>query len=314
VDTKAGSAANPGDIELGVVATATAVPPVAATKGKKSIYAEVATTDADADILATELEVEEKTGSVGWVWELSGPERPYLYTGLFGAVLVGAAFPLLGYLLSAMISVFFNPDPQDMRNKAALYAYAFLGIGASQLIGAYLSQYCFGVITERLARRVREKSFLKMLSMAVAWYDEPNNTAGSLAQQLATDCMMVKALTGERASTSASQIVTFTVAFAIAFYQCWQMTLVMIGLFPLIGAAFAVQHAFVSQAAGAAMEATNEAGQVASQALLNVRTVNAFGLERMVLGQVSILAIPFLINHTALLHISHPLSAVPSPT
>ena len=99
----------------------------------------------------------------------------------------------------------------------------------------------------RLARRVRERSFLKMLQMDVAWYDRPENTAGSLAQQLATDCMMVKALTGERASTSASQMVTFAVSFAIAFWECWEMTLVMVGLFPLIGAAFAIQHSFVSQ-------------------------------------------------------------------
>ena len=133
----------------------------------------------------------------------------------------------------------------------------------------------------RLARRVRERSFLKMLQMDVAWYDRPENTAGSLAQQLATDCMMVKALTGERASTSASQMVTFAVSFAIAFWECWEMTLVMVGLFPLIGAAFAIQHSFVSQAAGAAMEATNEAGQVASQTLLNIRTINAFGLEKI---------------------------------
>ena len=121
--------------------------------------------------------------------------------------------------------------------------------------------------------------------MDVAWYDRPENTAGSLAQQLATDCMMVKALTGERASTSASQMVTFAVSFAIAFWECWEMTLVMVGLFPLIGAAFAIQHSFVSQAAGAAMESTNEAGQVASQTLLNIRTINAFGLERIALDQ-----------------------------
>jgi ABC-type bacteriocin/lantibiotic exporter with double-glycine peptidase domain len=103
---------------------------------------------------------------------------------------------------------------------------------------------------------------------------------GALAQQLATDCMMIKGLTGERASTSASQVVTFIVSFAIAFYQCWEMTLVMVGLFPVIGAAFAIQHKFVSQAAGASMTATNEAGSVASQTLLNIRTINAFSLER----------------------------------
>jgi ATP-binding cassette, subfamily B (MDR/TAP), member 1 len=230
-------------------------------------------------IIDTEAEVDKKTSSIAWIWALSAPERPYLVAGLFGSVLLGASFPILGYLLAAMIGIFFNPDPKDMLRKAAYYAYIFLGVAGSQLLGIFLGQYCFGVITEKLARRVREKSFLKMLQMEVTWFDQPENTAGTLAQQLATDCMMVKALTGERASTSCSQLVTFAVAFAVAFYQSWEMTLVMVGLFPVIGAAFALQHKFVTSAAGASMTATNEAGSVASQTLLNIRTINAFGLE-----------------------------------
>ena len=238
-------------------------------------------TNAGKAILETEVEVDEKTSSVGWIWALSAPERPYLVAGLFGAVLLGASFPILGYLLAAMIGIFFNPSSTEMMEKAAFYAYLFLAVAASQLLGVYLAQNCFGVITERLARRVREKSFLKMLQMEVAWFDQSENTAGTLAQQLATDCIMVKALTGERASTSASQTVTFAVSFAIAFYQCWEMTLVMVGLFPVIGLAFTLQHKFVTSAAGASMTATNEAGSVASQTLLNIRTINAFGLENV---------------------------------
>ncbi len=53
----------------------------------------------------------------------------------------------------------------------------------------------------------------------------------------------------------------------------------MLGLFPMIGAAFGLQHLLVMRAAGSALEATNEAGSVVSQALLNVRTVGALGLE-----------------------------------
>ena len=236
-------------------------------------------TEVGKAILDTESEVDKKTSSIAWIWALSAPERPYLIAGLFGSVLLGASFPILGYLLAAMIGIFFNPDPKDMLRRAAYYAYIFLGVAGSQLIGIFLGQYCFGVITEKLARRVREKSFLKMLQMEVTWFDQPENTAGTLAQQLATDCVMVKALTGERASTSVSQLVTFAVAFAVAFYQSWEMTLVMVGLFPVIGAAFALQHKFVTSAAGTSMTATNEAGSIASQTLLNIRTINAFGLE-----------------------------------
>jgi hypothetical protein len=275
-----------GDIELGMAASTPASAAKSTNSGRTTSAREVRVAKFDTGAKAQVGAKEDSSSSMGWAWELSGPERPYLGAGLFGAALVGASYPMLGYLLSAMIAIFFSRDPQDMRNQASTYAYVFLGIGAVQHFGSYLSQYSFGVLTERLVRRVRERSLLKMLSMSVAWFDQPTNTAGSLAQQLATDALMVKVLVGERASTSTSQIVTVMVALAISIYECWQMTLVMAALLPLIGAALAVQTRLVAHAAGDAAEATNEAGQVASQALLNLRTVNAFGLEGMALRQV----------------------------
>jgi ATP-binding cassette subfamily B (MDR/TAP) protein 1 len=230
-------------------------------------------------IEATEAKLEDQSFSLAWIWELSRPEAGYFLGGLLGALFVGAAFPLLGYLIADMISVSFDPDPASMRQKANQLAYIFIGLAGSQLLGAFLAQYCFGVITERLAKRVREKSFLKMLQMDVSWFDRPEVTAGVLAQQLATECVQIKALTGERTSTSLSQIVTLAVSLAISFYLCWEMTLVMLGLFPVIGLAFGIQAHFINNALESSNTSTNEAGGTVSQALMNIRTIGSFGLE-----------------------------------
>ena len=139
-------------------------------------------------------------------------------------------------------------------------------------------------MTEKLASRVREKTFAKMMTFDIEWYDNPDNTPGALAARLATDCVAIKALTGERAATSTSQTVTLVVALAIAFTSSWKMTLIMLGLFPVIGAAFGVQIAAVQQVAAKAQEATNYAGSIASQAILNIRTVVAFNLEDFTKG------------------------------
>lgn len=111
------------------------------------------------------------------------------------------------------------------------------------------------------------------------WFDDPEHTAGSLATRLATDCKSIKALAGERTGTSLAQGVTLCVCFGIAFSQCWQMTLVMLGLIPLIGGAFAVQAVFIQSAVSSSTNSTNLAGSEVSEALLNIRTINAFGLE-----------------------------------
>ena len=219
-----------------------------------------------------------------FIWKLSEPERVYLCFGVFGAALNGAAFPLLGYFLSTMITAFFNTDTDDMRKEAQFWAFLFIGMAGVQLVSNFTSFYCFGVITEKLASRVRTKTFEKMMSFDIEWFDAPDNTPGALAARLATDCVAIKALTGERAATSTSQTVTLVVALAIAFTSSWKMTLIMLGLFPVIGAAFGVQIAAVQQVAAKAQEATNYAGSVASQAILNIRTVVAFNLEEFTKG------------------------------
>jgi ABC-type multidrug transport system fused ATPase/permease subunit len=73
--------------------------------------------------------------------------------------------------------------------------------------------------------------------------------------------------------------VTLVVSLAIAFTSSWKMTLIMLGLFPIIGAAFGVQISAVQKETSDVMEATNRAGSIASQAILNIRTVVAFNLE-----------------------------------
>jgi ATP-binding cassette, subfamily B (MDR/TAP), member 1 len=214
-----------------------------------------------------------------WLWSLTRPERPYLLCGVSGAIVNGAAFPLLGYFLSSMISAFFNTSAPAMRREASFWAYLFIGMAVLQAFSNFTSFYSFNVITERLASRIRQRTFSKLLTFDVAWFDQPQHTAGSLAQRLSSDSVQIKALTGERAATTTSQSVTLVVALAIAFTHSWKMSLIMLGLFPLIGMAFGIQISAVQKAALGVTDATNLAGSIASQAILNIRTVVAFNLE-----------------------------------
>jgi hypothetical protein len=218
---------------------------------------------------------------LSWVWEMSKPERAYMICGLIGSAMVGAAYPFLGFFLSKMITVFYNTDPHEIRTESTKYALIFVGMGVFQMVGSFFSKWGIGVVTERLAVRVRERTFDKMLHLDVAWYDKTGNSPGALAQSLATDAIAVRALAGESTGTSVSQTVTLLLSLGVAFYQSWVMTLVLLALLPIIGLSFGLQASFVQGASGAAMQATNDAGNVASQALLNIRTICAFGLEQV---------------------------------
>ena len=159
-----------------------------------------------------------------------------------------------------MIPLFFNADTDQMREDAQFWALMFFALAVCTSAGQFLAIYCFGVITETLGKSARDLSFSHMLELDVTWYDSPKNTAGTLTQQLSTDSRAIKGIAGERAATSAAQIVTLTVSMALAFYYCWEMTLVMMALFPAIGVGFAIQHVFVTSMSKTSVDATKDAG------------------------------------------------------
>jgi ATP-binding cassette subfamily B (MDR/TAP) protein 1 len=229
----------------------------------------------------TEEREDEGPVDISWIWEMSEPDRAYMVIGLIGSAMVGATFPALGFFVAKMIAVYFILDPVEIRQEASKWALVFIYMGLGQMVGYFLSKYGFGVLTERLAARVRERSFDKMLHLDVAWYDKEGNSPGGLAQSLATDAIAVRALAGESTGTSVSQTVALLVSLGVALSKSWIMTLVMLGMLPIIGLSVTLQASFAQEASGAAAKATNDAGNVASQTLLNIRTNCAFGLEQV---------------------------------
>ena len=251
---------------------------------------------AEAVEVEVEVEVDPKTeqSATAWIWSLTEKDRWLILPVCLGIVLNGGSFPLIGYFLSEMIALFFNPDTDEMRKEAQFWALMFIVLAVATATGNFLSTYCFGIVTEHLAKEVRQRSFRQMLCLDVEWYDRPENSAGTISQRLTTDSMSIKAIAGERAATSATQMVTLCVSLGVAFYFCWEMTLVMLGLFPLIGTGFAIQHVFVTAMSKDSTDATNDAGALASQSLLNIRTVCSLTMERQQLAKFSsLIEIPY---------------------
>lgn len=62
--------------------------------------------DIGTAIIKLEDEVDEKSDSIAWIWVLSRPERPYLYFGLFGAILGNCILILI--LLRSLRSIVYN--------------------------------------------------------------------------------------------------------------------------------------------------------------------------------------------------------------
>jgi len=222
----------------------------------------------------------EQSSPVRWLLGLSSPEKWYFASGLLGASITGLALPAIGFLMAEFIIVFFHPSSDVMRTEARKWALVFISIGLLNACGAVLRQYSFAVVTERLVVRVRCAAFTAILRQNIGWFDaSSDHTAGALVNQLASDCFLVKALTGERASIALSQAVVLGAGLYIAFDSSWHLTLVVFAIIPLIVLPVALQAKVVGKYSARATECIVDSGRLVSETLLQLRTVAAFGLE-----------------------------------
>jgi ATP-binding cassette subfamily B (MDR/TAP) protein 1 len=221
-----------------------------------------------------------KKGSVWWIWRLSMPEKWYFLLGLIGAVVGALNMPTVGLLLSEFILVFYNPDFEEMRRQAIKWALVFLGIGAGMSLAAIIKNVGLTLVSERLAMRLRDKAFQTILRQDIGWFDtSSDHTAGALANRLALDCLLIKALTGEKMSVLLAQIVLAAAALYVSFEASWILTLIIFGTVPLIVVPTLIQAKVVARFSQRNTESLVRAGRLVSETVLNIRTVSALGLQ-----------------------------------
>lgn len=175
---------------------------------------------------------------------LNRPEAPALSAGALAAIVNGAIVPFFGILLSLVIKTFYEP-PHKMRKDSKFWALMFVVLGVVSLVAYPLRTYFFGIAGCRLIRRIRMMCFQKVVNMEVAWFDEPENSSGIIGARLSADAATIRALVGDALAQIVQDLSSAIVGLVIAFFACWQLALIVLGLVPLIALNGYVQLKFM---------------------------------------------------------------------
>ena len=83
-----------------------------------------------------------------------------------------------------------------------------------------------------------------MLSNEIGWFDQEENSVGSLTSKLAADATLVRTTLVDRLSTIVQNTSLITAAFILAFTLSWRIALVTIAMFPVLiaGSLAEVRH------------------------------------------------------------------------
>lgn len=146
-----------------------------------------------------------------------------------------------------------------------------------------MQHYNFAVMGERLTERVRGQMFAKILSFEVGWFDEDENSSAAVCARLATQATKVRSLVGDRMCLLVQAAANAALGFSLALAVSWRLAVVMMAMHPLVIASFYFKKVLMTALSKKAKKAQVQGSQLASEAVVNHRTITAFSSQRRML-------------------------------
>lgn len=172
---------------------------------------------------------------------MNSPEWTYALFGSIGSVVCGSLSAFFAYVLSAVLSVYYNPNHAFMINEIAKYCYLLIGVSSAALIFNTLQHYFWDTVGENLTKRVREKMLAAVVKNEMAWFDQEENESSRVAARLALDANNVRSAIGDRISVIMQNSALMLVACTAGFVLQWRLALVLVAVFPIVVAATVLQ-------------------------------------------------------------------------
>lgn len=126
--------------------------------------------------------------------------------------------------------------------KNLVNGFSFGSLSTGQIIGmgaAFLAQVVSGGVSvyllhyggNKIVSSIRERLWSKLLRLPVPYYD--NKSSGDTISRLTNDTAILKGLITEHVTGFFTGILSIIGALTILFYMNWQMTLIMLTVFPV---------------------------------------------------------------------------------
>ncbi|XP_056169654.1 ABC transporter B family member 15-like [Syzygium oleosum] len=217
---------------------------------------------------------------------LNMPEWKRAILGCISAILFGAVQPVYSFAMGSMISVYFLKDHEEIKAKIRIYAFCFLGLAVFSLAVNVIQHYNFAFMGENLTKRIREKMLAKILTFEVGWFDQDQNSSGSVCSRLANDANVVRSLAGDRMALILQTCSAIIIAFSMGLINAWRFALVIIASQPLIIVCFYMRGMLLKTMSQTAIKAQEESCKLAADAVSNHRTITSFSSQERILNML----------------------------
>jgi ABC-type multidrug transport system fused ATPase/permease subunit len=96
----------------------------------------------------------------------------------------------------------------------------------------FISNYTWNMVGSAQSVRLKKLYYKTLLEQEVQWFDE--NDPHKIVTKVATSITAIETATGEKISLMLSTIVTSVAAMFLAFFKCWELSLMLLATLPAL--------------------------------------------------------------------------------
>ncbi|XP_060207621.1 ABC transporter B family member 2-like [Lycium barbarum] len=207
-----------------------------------------------------------------------------MFLGSIGACIHGASVPVFFIFFGKLINIagLAYLFPAETSHKVGKYSLDFVYLSVVILFASWIEVACWMHSGERQAAKMRMAYLKSMLNQDISLFDTEAST-GEVISAITSDIIVVQDAISEKAGNFLHYMSRFLAGFTIGFIRVWQISLVTLSIVPLIALAGGI-YAYVATGLIARVRKSYiRAGEIAEEAVANIRTVQAFtGEEKTV--------------------------------
>ncbi|KAF8902794.1 multidrug resistance protein 1 [Gymnopilus junonius] len=212
--------------------------------------------------------------------------------GLFAAAAAGAAQPLMSLLFGNLTQSFIEfgaalsqgqdetSSARTFKKDAAKDALFIFVIGIGMGLTTWMFMAIWTYTGEVNAKRLRERYLEAVLRQDIEYFD--NVGAGEVATRIQSDTLQQG--TSEKVAMVVEQFSSFLTGFVVAYVRSWRLALALTSILPCIVLTGGIMSALMSRSMQRSLSQLAAGGTLAEEVIASVRTMQAFGAQKMLGG------------------------------
>ncbi|XP_055687209.1 multidrug resistance protein homolog 65 [Lutzomyia longipalpis] len=221
------------------------------------------------------------------ILKMTKAEWCYLFLGAISAGIIGMSYTAFAILLGDIYGALSIEDPEEVQAETNILCIAFLIVGIITATSCFLQNFMFNTTGVNLTTRLRSRAFRSIMKQEMAWFDQDVNSVGALTARLSGDAANVRSAVGPPIGGIIQAITTLVVGISVAMVYSWKLALVCMCFVPLVLGSVIFEAKFMTTSFMAEKKAIEEATKIATEALLNIRTVASLRQEGSMVSRYS---------------------------